>query len=214
MSIENRLYDDCPQLEDVFSLLHSHGLGCTVAGGCVRDLENGREIYNDIDIVVTGAGVMPLQDYTGLKSTLQGLGVVDLSSTGSMVSTDKILDVVSVVCNGKKVDIIFWNTSYITPLDCVFDFDYNINQYMLDVDGSVLFAGVNQGTLEKVGPAADMGDLRERGRLSHMENVARQLGWEYNDRYIRDTVRSRSNLLRGITSTFDGFSFFEIEDMI
>lgn len=159
----------------IFEVLKKLNLNFVIAGGYPRDLANFQE-PRDMDIFVYN---LPFQGRNEVINEIQTF----LKSTGwdaiAMLGYDGLRnDIYAVLKTTVDIDIIFCEVEMQSELSVTDSFDYNINQYILDLTtGKPVFVGHCPETLLEVRLESYRSD-RWFDRKNKMINKAKECGWD------------------------------------
>lgn len=155
--------------------LTNWGLEWAILGGYPRDLHHGVE-PKDLDIIIYNT------DYISkgqLRDIMEELAPNLITShEASMCGSPRLIKVITYNIEGTTVDLIFWNGIYDTLQKVVDNFDFNINQYILDpTTMQTKFLGKNEGVVEIINSEAI--SLTRRLRI---ESKAKELRWKLDEK--------------------------------
>ena len=158
-------------IESIKRVLGIHLTEWAIAGGNPRDAKHGIGA-RDTDIIVVDNG-----EVTNMIRAFHKLGyqyTVFDNTTGNTYEDGRITHVLKLT--EFNVDIIVWHPDYESIQAIVDNFDFNINQYIVDDDNEIAFVGKNEGTLEMLdGYMERCENVAARG--VYMIEKAEQLGW-------------------------------------
>lgn len=143
----SQMIHETEKCKNILDILKMFTPQVAIAGGYPRDLLLGRE-PKDLDIIVAD-----LNDF-GLElvhAALKDIGCVLEIFSDNPPSAKGNPRVKAVIKAAEDIDIIFWDNSFKTIQDIVNNFDFNINQFVLD--------------LRWEHPSYFLGDIADYGKL-------------------------------------------------